>query len=177
MNTLHDQLVNASDDKANLLHLVGFVIGTKNFGVDILMVQEILRNADVTKIPDQPDFIEGVINLRGRIVPVIDLRKRLKFQDATEIKEQGWMMILNIGGRVAGFTVDRVTSVMKLPAQSFSLPPDLLVAGLRNQYIQGVCKVSNGLVIILDFNQILMIEEIIRLKDLNRQKTSLQIEA
>ena len=170
MNTLHDQLGNANDDRAALLHLVGFVIGNKTFGVDILMVQEILKNADVTMIPDQPDFIEGVINLRGRIVPVIDLRKRLKFQDPIELQESTWMMILDIGGRVTGFIVDRVTSVMKLPAQSFSLPPDLLVAGLRNQYIQGVCKVSTGLVIILDFHQILMIEEIIRLKDINRKK-------
>jgi purine-binding chemotaxis protein CheW len=172
MNLTQIESIHDAEEKENLIQMVGFVIGKETFGVDILMVQEILRGAQITTIPDLPDFIEGVINLRGNIVPVIDLRKRLKLYKPEGNEERHWMVILNIGGRVAGFIVDCVTTVLKLSPQTFSQPPDLVVAGLKSQYIQGVCKMPTGLLIILDFNQILMVEEIKRLTEIKRRQIS-----
>lgn len=155
--------------KEKLMQLVGFVIGKELFGVDILMVQEIIREVQITAIPDSPEFIEGVINLRGNIIPIIDLRKRLNLYGQEREKKKFWIIILNIQGRVAGFIVDHVTQVLKISSNSISNPPDIVVAGLKSQYIKGVCKIDPGLLVLLDFNRILLVEEIKKLKELRRR--------
>lgn len=148
--------------------LVGFVIGDEMFGVDILSVQEIIRDAAITVIPDAPDFLEGVINLRGSIIPVIDLRKRLKLVQPARPVAEGWIVILVVQGRITGFVVDRVTRVLNVPTASIKPPPDIVTAGLRSQYIQGVCKMDQRLLILLDFSRILMVDEIKKLKSMKR---------
>lgn len=150
--------------------LVGFVIGEELFGVDILTVQEIIRDATITAIPDAPDFLEGVINLRGRIVPVIDLRKRLKLVAPDRLIMDPWIVILTVEERVTGFIVDRVTKVLNVPKESIKPPPDIVVAGLKSQYIQGVCKLDQRLLILLNFSRILLAEEIKKLKSMKRSK-------
>lgn len=156
-------------EKETLMQLVGFMIGKELFGVDILMVQEIIRETPITSIPDSPDFIEGVINLRGNIIPIIDLRKRLNLMTGKETKDDIWIIILNVQGRVTGFIVDMVTQVLKVPVESIKPPPELVVAGLKSQYISGVCKIDKRLLIMLDFGRILLVEEI---KKLNAMKHS-----
>jgi len=151
--------------------LVGFVIGEELFGVDILTVQEIIRDATITPIPDAPDFLEGVINLRGSIIPVIDLRKRLKLVRVENLEPDIWIIILTVEGRMTGFVVDRVTKVLNVPADSVKPPPDIVVAGLKSQYIQGVCKMDQRLLILLNFSRILMVDEIKKLKSMKRSKT------
>ena len=150
-----------------LIQLVGFVIGKELFGVDILMVQEIIREMPFTPIPNSPDFIEGVINLRGNIIPVIDLRRRLNANSAKSPAGKIWIIILNINNRVAGFIVDSVTKVLKVPLENIKPPPDIVVSGLQSQYITGVCRIDERLLILLDFNQILLVDEIKKLRDLN----------
>ena len=154
-------------EKETLMQRVGFMIGKELFGVDILMVQEIIRDTPITSIPDSPDFIEGVINLRGNIIPIIDLRKRLNLSIDMKPKEDIWIIILNVKGRVTGFIVDLVTQVLKVPSESIKPPPELVVAGLKSQYISGVCKIDKRLLIMLDFDRILLVEEI---KKLNAMK-------
>ncbi|WP_419656937.1 CheW1: chemotaxis protein CheW [Desulfosarcina variabilis str. Montpellier] len=150
--------------------LIGFVIGDELFGVDILTVQEIIRDTTITAIPDAPDFLEGVINLRGRIVPVIDLRKRLKLIESDQINTEPWIIILTVEGRTTGFMVDRVTKVLNVPKESIKPAPDIVVAGLKSQYIQGVCKMDQHLLILLNFSRILLVEEIKKLKSMKRSK-------
>jgi purine-binding chemotaxis protein CheW len=150
--------------------LVGFVIGEELFGVDILTVQEIIRDTTITAIPDAPDFLEGVINLRGSIIPVIDLRKRLNLVRVDDLTPDPWIVILTVEGRMTGFVVDRVTKVLTVPAASIKPPPDIVVAGLKSQYIQGVCKLDQRLLILLNFERILMVEEIKKLKSMKRSK-------
>ena len=154
------------EDKEHLLQLVGFVIGQELFGVDILMVQEIIRETPITPIPNSPDFIEGVINLRGNIIPVIDLRRRLNLRGVSAPEGQIWIMILNVNGRITGFIVDSVTQVLKVPSNSIKPPPDIVVSGLQSQYITGVCRIDKRLLILLDFNRILLVEEIKKLNEI-----------
>ncbi|MCI5164555.1 MAG: chemotaxis protein CheW [Candidatus Electrothrix sp. GM3_4] len=151
-------------EKEQLMQLVGFTIGNEHFGVDILMVQEIIRSAPITSVPNSPEFIEGVINLRGNIIPVIELRKRLNlFREETSTKES-WILILEINSRVTGFIVDSVTRVLKILESTIEPPPEVVVAGLANQYIRGVCDIGEGLLIMLDFNSILLADELKLLK-------------
>ncbi len=153
-------------EEDQLMQLVGFNIGTELFGVSILMVQEIIRSAPITTVPNSPDFIEGIINLRGNIVPVIDLRKRLNIYREDMDYEKSWILILNVNDRVTGFIVDFVTKVLKIDENTVEPPPDIVVAGLESQYIRGVCKLDKNLLILLDFNRILRIDEFKKLKDI-----------
>lgn len=153
------------------IQMVGFILAGELYGVDILMVQEILKQMPVTSIPDSADFIKGVINLRGNIIPIIDLRKRLKIMGDKNIEsEEPWTIILNVSGRVAGFLVDKVTRVMKIPAGAIQPPPEMVVSALKSQYINGVCKLENQFMAILDFHRILVVDEFKKLGALKRQQ-------
>ncbi len=159
----------AEQSEKDQMQLVGFKIGKEQFGVDILMVQEIIRSAPITAVPNSPDFIEGVINLRGSIIPVIDLRKRLnllKKRGEQESSPVTWIIIINVDERVTGFIVDSVTKVLKIQTSTIEPPPDIVVAGLKSQYIRGVCEIGAGLLILLDFSKILEIKEIKKLKEI-----------
>jgi purine-binding chemotaxis protein CheW len=163
----------SDQEKEQLIQLVGFKIGKELFGVDILMVQEIIRSARVTAVPNSPDFVEGVINLRGEIIPVIDLRKRLDlFVGKGDSSERDWIIILDIHGRITGFIVDHVTEVLKIEESSIEGAPDIIVAGLESQYIAGVCDIGDTLLILLDFNRILLVDEIKKLKETGLEEKS-----
>lgn len=151
--------IEEDDELEGLMQLVGFEIGVQRFAVNILSVQEIIRSAPVTAVPNSPEFVEGVINLRGDIVPVIDLRKRLNLYKEEHQSDRNWILILTIGERVIGFVVDRVTEVLKVEDESIQPPPDVIVAGLENQYIYGVCDIDSKLMIILNFDRVLFNEE------------------
>lgn len=155
------------EEKEQLMQLVGFTIGKEQFGVDILMVQEIIRSAPITSVPNSPDFIEGVINLRGNIIPVIELRKRLSLYRKDSAAKDAWILILDIGGRVTGFIVDSVTKVMKIMESTIEPPPDVVMIGLANRYIKGVCDIGGSLLILLDFNRILMADELQQLSSIS----------
>ncbi len=157
-----------SEDAEQLIQLVGFSIDNEQFGVDILMVQEIIRAAPITPVPNSPDFVEGVINLRGNIIPVIELRKRLNLY-TEETDEDSWILILDIEGKVTGFIVDSVSKVLKILKSSIEPPPELVVAGLESQYIHGVCDIGDKLLILLNFNHILLVEELQKLKAMEEE--------
>jgi len=156
----------AAEDIENegLMQLVGFEVGKEMFGVDILMVREIIRSAPITAVPNSPEFVEGVINLRGDIIPVIDLRKRLNLFHGDQ-QEKNWILILDIDKNVTGFVVDKVDEVMKIEEDSIEPAPEIVLAGLESQYIRGVCEIGEKqLMILLNFDNILLINEIRQLK-------------
>jgi purine-binding chemotaxis protein CheW len=153
------------------IQMVGFILVGELFGVDILMVQEIIKEIPVTRIPDSPDFMEGVINLRGNIIPIIDLCKRLSLpKPEKKPGTEAWTLILNIGGRVTGFIVDHVTRVLKVTEEAIQPPPEMVVSALKAQYISGVCRLDEQFMTILDFNRILVVEEFKKLSALKRQQ-------
>lgn len=159
------------EDAEDIVQMVGFIVANELFGVNILMVQEIIKDLEITAIPDAPDFIVGVINLRGNIIPILDLHKRLKLSvDRNRQSEESWILILNIGGRVTGFVVDRVTQVIKVQANMIKPPPELVVQGLDSDYIRGVCKQDQQLLTILDFNRILLVDEFKKISALKAKR-------
>ena len=153
-----------------LMQLVGFTIGKELFGVDILMVQEIIRAAPITPVPNSPEFVEGVINLRGNILPVIDLRRRLNLLSDTKDLKDTWILILDIQNKVTGFIVDSVTEVIKIQESTIEPPPDIIKAGLESQYLRGVCDIGAQLLILLDFKRILLQEEFTKLKAMDEDE-------
>jgi len=140
-----------------LLQLVSFKIGTEEFGVDILKVQEINRMLEVTRVPNAPEYVDGVINLRGKVIPIINLRRRF----GMERKERGKdtrIVVVELKGRVVGFVVDAVSEVLRIP-KSVTEPPPPLVAGVEAEYITAVGKLEDRLLILLDLEKVLSTEE------------------
>ena len=138
---------------AELLQLVTFSIGEEEFGVDILSVQEIIRMMDITKVPRAPDFVEGVINLRGKVIPIIDLRRRFGLSTRDHDKHTR-IIVIEINNMIVGFVVDSVSEVLRIPASTVEPPPPV-VAGLESEYISGVGKLQDRLLILLDLDKLL----------------------
>ena len=136
-----------------MLQLVTFNLGSEEYALDILLVQEINRRVEITKVPKTPEFVEGVINLRGKIVPVLDLRKRFGLV-GHEFTAQSRIIVVNIDNRVLGLLVDSVTEVLQIPAHTIEPPPPL-VAGIDAAYIKGIGKFEDRLLILLDLGKIL----------------------
>ncbi len=165
--TYTDSSLNANVP-VQLMQLVGFVIGQDRFALDILMVQEIMKTTTITNLPNSPDFIEGVINLRGSIIPVIDLSRRLNLPSSgNDAASKTRIIITNVNNQITGFMVDSVSKVLKIQESAIEAPPEIVTAGLENQYIFGVCEIDERLVTILDFSRILEAGEIKRLKNLS----------
>ncbi len=142
---------------AKNLQLVVFNVGKELYGVGIDSVQEIVRVPDVTEVPDSPIFLEGVINLRGRVVPVIDLRKRLRLNGAERTKSTR-VLITGNGGNIVGLLVDSVSEVIKIQPDAIEDPPEMISA-IGVEYITGVAKMEERLIILLDIKKILDVEE------------------
>lgn len=135
-----------------ILQLVTFKLGTEEFGVDILKVQEINKMMNITKIPNAPAFIEGVINLRGKIIPIVDLRKRLGFREQPYDKSTR-IIVVELEGLVLGFIVDSVSEVLRIPENTIEPPPSM-VAGIESEYIEGVGKLDDRLLILLELKKV-----------------------
>ncbi|MBU1101743.1 MAG: chemotaxis protein CheW [Bacteroidetes bacterium] len=146
---------NESGDE--LLQLVSFKIGSEEFGIDILKVQEINRMLEITKIPNSPAFIEGIVNLRGRIIPVVDLRRRLNLTNIDHNK-QTRIVVVDLEGRTIGFIVDEVSEVLRIP-KNITEPPPSMVAGINSDFITAVGKLEDRLLILLDLDKIFTMEE------------------
>ncbi len=146
------------DEKTESEELVSFTLGTEEFATKIMLVREILRYQQVTTVPNTPDFVEGVINIRGRVIPVIDLRKRLGLPPK-EIEKQTRILNIEIDSKLIGFIVDEVTGVITIPSNIIEKTPDIVVAGVESVYIIGVCKLEDNLLILLDFNRVLQVSE------------------
>ena len=136
-----------------LLQLVSFKIGEEEFGVDILKVQEINRMLEVTRVPNAPEFVDGVINLRGKVIPVIALRRRFGME-RKESDKNTRIVVVELNGKVVGFVVDAVSEVLRIPRSLTEAPP-AIVAGIDAEYITAVGKLEDRLLILLDLERIL----------------------
>lgn len=142
-----------NEHDGDLLQLVTFRIGEEEFGVDILAVQEIIRLMQITMVPRAPAFIEGVINLRGKVIPVINMRTRFNMP-ALEHDSNTRIVVMEFDQKIVGFLVDGVSEVLRIPAGTVEAAPPI-VAGIGSEYIKGVGKLEDRLLILLDLDNLL----------------------
>jgi purine-binding chemotaxis protein CheW len=130
-----------------------FRLGAESYGIEILKVQEIRGYENPTAIANAPEFIKGVINLRGVIVPILDLR--IKFRLSANYDDFTVVIILNLAGRVVGVVVDSVSDVLTLAADAIRPPPEFASATFDTKYITGLCTVDDRMLIMLDIERLM----------------------
>jgi purine-binding chemotaxis protein CheW len=147
----------SADKISELLELVSFKIGNEEFGVDISNVKEIMKMLQITKVPNSPDFVEGVINLRGRVIPIIDLRCRLHIEKREQDKDTR-IIVVELNNSTVGFIVDAVKEVLRIPVSVTEAPPEM-VTGYNSDFIQSVGKLEDRLLILIDLSKVLTTKE------------------
>ena len=135
------------------LHIVGFQVGRETYGVPIASLHEIVRVTEITSVPDSPGYIEGVINLRGKIVSVIDLRKRFGTKQIVNSKKNR-ILVVELNGRLTGLIVDAASDVLKIPADDVEAAPAVFQEGGLN-CVTGLGKYKGRLIVLLDMNKLL----------------------
>jgi len=138
---------------SDILQLVSFTVGQEEFGLDILKVQEINRMAEITRVPHAPSYVRGVVNLRGKVIPVIDLRHRFGLPEK-EADQHTRIIVVELGTRTIGFIVDSVREVLRIPA-SVTEPPPPMVLGESSEYIQAVGKLDDRLLVLVDLDKLI----------------------
>ena len=133
--------------------LVVFDLAEEAYGVDISSVREIIRMQDITQVPRTPEFVEGVINLRGKVIPVVDLRKRFGFSTEEATKDTR-IVVVDIGGQDIGVVVDAVNEVLRVAADAVE-PPSSVITTADSEYLLGIVKLATRLIILLDLEQAL----------------------
>src|SRR5208283_5160918 len=136
-----------------LLQLVTFNLGNEEFAVAILKVQEINRMKEITRVPNSPPYVEGVINLRGKVIPVVNLRRKFGL-DPKENNEQTRIMIMDIQGITMGLVVDSVSEVLRIPSKTVEPTPPM-ASNISAEFIKGIAKVDERLIILLDMDRLL----------------------
>ncbi|ARB46716.1 MULTISPECIES: chemotaxis protein CheW [Alloalcanivorax] len=135
-----------------------FSLGDEEYAIDILKVQEIRGYENVTRIANAPDFIKGVANLRGVIVPIVDLRLKFRLASA-DYTQQTVVIVINIGTRVVGIVVDQVSDVMTLTAEQIKPPPEFGIS-LPLDYIHGLGNLEERMLVLVDIERLLTSEEL-----------------
>ena len=145
------------------LQVVGFRIGNETYGVRIAAVREIVRVPEITSVPHAPEAIEGVINLRGKIIPVMDLRKRFGQSDVRPDKKNR-ILVVELGNKLLGLIVNSASEVLKIPPSEIETPGSMLPEG-DSSYVTGVAKLAGRLIILLDIAKLLQRREYKRIEE------------
>ena len=135
------------------IQLVVFDLADEVYGVDIARVDEVIRMQEITRIPRAPGFVEGVTNLRGKVIPVVDLRRRFGLAMA-DIQASSRIVVVYIGAHTIGLIVDGVSEVIRVNSAAIE-PPSAVVTGVDSAYLRGIVKVDDRLVILLDLDYVL----------------------
>lgn len=147
---------------------VGFFLNDDEYAIIISRVREIQPMCEIRKIPKSPPFVEGVINLRGRIVPIIDLRKRFDLPKLPN-NHASKILIVEFDNHQIGLVVDNVTEVIRYYAEDVEKTPPVFTTNIDSQYIQGVAKIDERLIILLDIEKMLSCEEKSILEKINHK--------
>lgn len=145
------------------LQIVGFRIGNETYGVRIGSVREIVRVPEITSVPSAPDLVEGVINLRGKIIPVMDLRKRFGAA-AVQPDKKNRILVVELDNKLVGLIVSSASEVLKIPPSEIESPGSVFAEGESN-YVTGVGKLKGRLIILLDIARLLRQPEYRKLEE------------
>ena len=152
--------IDSSTDSAadsDVVQLVSFLIDETEYAVDILVVNEILRYPDITRLPNTPKFIRGVINLRGNVIPVVDVRVRFGFSKGS-ITDLTRVIVIDTRGKQIGLLVDNVYQVVRIPVANID-PPSDIITGVSEEFIAGIGRFNDRLIILLKMSQAIFLED------------------
>jgi purine-binding chemotaxis protein CheW len=139
------------------MQLVSFRLADEEYGIEITKVQEIILMGEITRVPQTPDYIKGLINLRSTVIPIVDLRRRFGLAEQAP-GDDTRIMVVNVAGKTIGIIVDAVSEVLRISKEQIAPPPPT-VAGLGRTYLTGLVKLENRLLILLDIDKILDAEQ------------------
>ena len=160
----------ASGASAATNQFLTFILGAEQYGVEILKVQEIRGYSAVTPIPNTPPHIKGVINLRGTVVPVVDLRTKFSM-DSTEYNKFTVIIVVTVGRKVVGLVVDAVSDVLDIPALEMRATPEL-GACVDTRFISGMAAIGDRMTVLLDIDRLLSEDEVVAAESLqNKERT------
>lgn len=142
------------------IQIVIFRLGNEEFGAPINSVLEISRMMDITRIPQAPGFIEGMINLRGQVIAVIDLKRQFNFLSSRPFPKTSKIVVVQVKEETFGLIVDDVPEVLRVPEGDIETAPEAIQSGIKRHYISGVAKVGERLIIVLDLARILTPDEV-----------------
>jgi purine-binding chemotaxis protein CheW len=149
--------VAAGPTPAGELHLVSFALDREEYGIPVTQVREVIRVAEITRVPQAPAHVRGVANLRGRILPVVELRSRLGLEPAV-LTPRSRILVVEVGDRVLGLLVDAVLQVAKVPLESVAPPPEEVLSA-DSDYLSGVARWNGRLIILLELDKALLLHE------------------
>ena len=140
------------------MQLVSFRLAQEEYGIEITRVQEIILMGEITRVPQTPPYIKGLINLRSTVIPIVDLRLRFALPEEP-YTDDSRIMVVNVGGKTVGIIVDAVSEVLRISQEQVSPPPPT-VSGLGREYLTGLVKLENRLLILLDIEKLLSQEQL-----------------
>jgi purine-binding chemotaxis protein CheW len=148
------------------MQLVSFTLAKELYGIEITKVREIILITEITRIPETPNYLKGLINLRSTVIPVVDLRVRFGLPES-ETTDESRIMVLQAGGKTIGIVVDAVSEVLRVKQEQIAPPPK--VAGLNREYLSGLVKFDKRLLILLDIDKIFNEEEMATIKSVTAE--------
>ena len=147
-----------SQTSHEIIQLVSFELEGEEYGIDVLTVREIIRMPAITKMPNTPDYVDGIINLRGTVVPIISLRRRFGL-DEREGDRNSRILVMEVGDGLTGFVVDAVAEVIRISSAEIQPPPGIVQGNAAQDCITGVINHAERLLIVLDLNRLFSDEE------------------
>jgi purine-binding chemotaxis protein CheW len=136
-----------------LIQLVSFNLGQEEYGVAVLKVREIIRVPEITRVPNTPIYVEGVINLRGKVIPIMSMRKRFNLGEIERDKRTR-IMVMEVDGELMGFIVDAVSEVIRISESEIQPPPAVVTSGVDQECLSGVVNQTERLLVLLDLEKI-----------------------
>jgi purine-binding chemotaxis protein CheW len=147
-----------NETSLELTQLVSFHLDNEEYGVEVLKVREIIRMVNITHMPNIPPYVDGIINLRGKVIPIISIRRRFGLM-AMENNNQTRIIIMDVGGELLGFTVDSVSEVIRVSASEIQPSPPVASSGIGQEYIAGVINHGEKLLVLLNLDLMFSNEE------------------
>jgi purine-binding chemotaxis protein CheW len=149
---------NSIEIKEERIQLVSFKIGNEEHGIDVLKVREIIRMSNITRVPNTPHYIEGVINLRGKVIPIISLRMKFSLPEA-ENDNRTRIIVMDMDNELMGFVVDSVAEVIRIAISEIQPPPPIVTGGIDQECLAGVIHHAERLLVLLDLEKMFSPDE------------------
>jgi len=169
MEALKDRV----DTRGELRQFISFSVGEEEYGLELLRVKEVIRVRQITRLPKAPSFVKGIINLRGDVIPIIDLRDKFGLE-AKEATATTRVIVVEVEAKLMGMVVDSASQVVRIPADQIDPPPPVL-GGFSQEFITGVGKIDDRLIILLNSDAVLTAEERTQLGSLHYPATESEL--